>query len=486
MKLFWKNKVIMTLCLILIMIFISNDSYGNYRRRHIRKKTYSTYLIFNQPEKGLFFYYMIYKTKKRSCKVFVNLEILIYDFLNDSCKLYSKSIEIKDFRQHFSRELYNFIKLLSFSHKLSKLPLLRKKVTDEEINNIYDQIFFIPKPSKIVKQNIIIGYDIFKFYRGIHSGGEFKYLNHNYGNSYDFRARIYDTRLGRWLAVDPQQAKYPGYSPYHFGYCDPIIVIDPNGEENIVVVGNQGSSPKSDKKADGSYRYGKNRRHFLEAGLNEALRLKNESTQNGEATTLIIYQGADPAIKPYTVEEIEYITKKAAAEGINVVVVNDVDEIVDYVNYKSTEPGFFDFGENRKADLITDFSFVGHGEPDNLLVGHNDYDDMGNLRGVWNDFWSSLDLSEFDEESFDIGCRINLIACGSGLGDVFENAQKLTGGSVSGYNTTVWWGEGGLGTFRAFEKKYVPFTDPDGRNDPNRPILPENERTRTERGIRTK
>ncbi|GIV45112.1 MAG: hypothetical protein KatS3mg035_2235 [Bacteroidia bacterium] len=306
------------------------------------------------------------------------------------------------------------------------------------------------------------------------------------GNSYDFRARIYDTRLGRWLAVDPQQAKYPGYSPYHFGYCDPIIVIDPNGEENIVVVGNQGSSPKSDKKADGSYRYGKNRRHFLEAGLNEALRLKNESTQNGEATTLIIYQGADPAIKPYTVEEIEYITKKAAAEGINVVVVNDVDEIVDYVNYKSTEPGFFDFGENRKADLITDFSFVGHGEPDNLLVGHNDYDDMGNLRGVWNDFWSSLDLSEFDEESFDIGCRINLIACGSGLGDVFENAQKLTGGSVSGYNTTVWWREGGLGTFRAFEKKYVPFTDPDGRNDPNRPILPENERTRTERGIRTK
>lgn len=183
MKLFWKNKVIMTLCLILIMIFISNDSYGNYRRRHIRKKTYSTYLIFNQPEKGLFFYYMIYKTKKRSCKVFVNLEILIYDFLNDSCKLYSKSIEIKDFRQHFSRELYNFIKLLSFSHKLSKLPLLRKKVTDEEINNIYDQIFFIPKPSKIVKQNIIIGYDIFKFYRGIHSGGEFKYLNHNYGKT---------------------------------------------------------------------------------------------------------------------------------------------------------------------------------------------------------------------------------------------------------------------------------------------------------------
>jgi RHS repeat-associated protein len=28
------------------------------------------------------------------------------------------------------------------------------------------------------------------------------------GNSLDFGARIYDSRLGRWLSLDPLQAKY--------------------------------------------------------------------------------------------------------------------------------------------------------------------------------------------------------------------------------------------------------------------------------------
>ena len=32
------------------------------------------------------------------------------------------------------------------------------------------------------------------------------------GNSYDFGARIYDSRLGRWLAVDPSHDMYPDIS----------------------------------------------------------------------------------------------------------------------------------------------------------------------------------------------------------------------------------------------------------------------------------
>src|SRR5690554_1047618 len=56
------------------------------------------------------------------------------------------------------------------------------------------------------------------------------------GNSYDFGARIYDPRVGRWLSRDPQAGKYTSWSPYHFGYNNPIITIDPNGEENIIVV----------------------------------------------------------------------------------------------------------------------------------------------------------------------------------------------------------------------------------------------------------
>ena len=49
------------------------------------------------------------------------------------------------------------------------------------------------------------------------------------GNSYDFGARIYDPRLGRWLAVDPLTKKYPHLSPYNFVTNNPIIFVDPDG-----------------------------------------------------------------------------------------------------------------------------------------------------------------------------------------------------------------------------------------------------------------
>ena len=54
------------------------------------------------------------------------------------------------------------------------------------------------------------------------------------GNSYDFGARIYDPRLGRWLGVDPLTQKYPNLSPYvGIGNC-PILFIDNDGQENII------------------------------------------------------------------------------------------------------------------------------------------------------------------------------------------------------------------------------------------------------------
>ncbi len=51
------------------------------------------------------------------------------------------------------------------------------------------------------------------------------------GNSYDFGARIYDPRLGRWLARDPLEAKYPHISPYNFVLNSPLSLKDPDGRE---------------------------------------------------------------------------------------------------------------------------------------------------------------------------------------------------------------------------------------------------------------
>ncbi|MEZ4721120.1 MAG: RHS repeat-associated core domain-containing protein [Flavobacteriales bacterium] len=56
------------------------------------------------------------------------------------------------------------------------------------------------------------------------------------GNSYDFGARIYDPRLGRWLSLDPLQAKFPSMSPYNFVGNMPTIAVDPDGRDIFLVI----------------------------------------------------------------------------------------------------------------------------------------------------------------------------------------------------------------------------------------------------------
>jgi|GEM_PF-1632458 len=51
------------------------------------------------------------------------------------------------------------------------------------------------------------------------------------GNQQDYGMRIYDTRLGRFLSVDPIAKEYPWYSPYHFAGNNPIRNLDLDGLE---------------------------------------------------------------------------------------------------------------------------------------------------------------------------------------------------------------------------------------------------------------
>ena len=53
---------------------------------------------------------------------------------------------------------------------------------------------------------------------------------------YDYGFRIYDSRLGRFLSVDPLTKSYPWYSPYQFAGNKPIIAIDLDGLEEYIVV----------------------------------------------------------------------------------------------------------------------------------------------------------------------------------------------------------------------------------------------------------
>jgi RHS repeat-associated protein len=64
------------------------------------------------------------------------------------------------------------------------------------------------------------------------------------GNAYDFGARTYDARLGRWWSVDPLFAEYMNLSVYCFTANNPIYYIDSDGRRFKV----KGSD---DKASDG-------------------------------------------------------------------------------------------------------------------------------------------------------------------------------------------------------------------------------------------
>lgn len=57
------------------------------------------------------------------------------------------------------------------------------------------------------------------------------------GTSYDFGARIYDARLGRWWSVDPLFQKYPMTSAYVAMGNNPIQIIDIDGRDILIALG---------------------------------------------------------------------------------------------------------------------------------------------------------------------------------------------------------------------------------------------------------
>jgi RHS repeat-associated protein len=48
---------------------------------------------------------------------------------------------------------------------------------------------------------------------------------------YTTEYRLYDTRVGRWLSVDPLFEKYVGMSPYNYCMLNPVMMVDPDGRE---------------------------------------------------------------------------------------------------------------------------------------------------------------------------------------------------------------------------------------------------------------
>lgn len=102
-----------------------------------------------------------------------------------------------------------------------------------KINNISVTQFFEDTPAPIAKRE---GAGYRYGFQGQEKDDEIK----GAGNSIAFKYRIHDTRLGRFLSVDPLSKEYPWNSSYAFAENSPIAFIDLEGLERYFA-------------ADGSY-----------------------------------------------------------------------------------------------------------------------------------------------------------------------------------------------------------------------------------------
>ena len=53
------------------------------------------------------------------------------------------------------------------------------------------------------------------------------------GKTFDFGARFYDSRVGRFLTVDPKAREFPWQTTYNYAANSPLILVDENGEGPI-------------------------------------------------------------------------------------------------------------------------------------------------------------------------------------------------------------------------------------------------------------
>jgi RHS repeat-associated protein len=74
--------------------------------------------------------------------------------------------------------------------------------------------------------------DRYRFgFNGMEKDNELKGI----GNSLDFGARMYDSRIGKFLSLDPLAKQFPWNTPYSFAENDVIRAIDEDGERRTIV-----------------------------------------------------------------------------------------------------------------------------------------------------------------------------------------------------------------------------------------------------------
>jgi len=141
----------------------------------------------------------------------------------------------------------------------------------------------------------------------------------------DFGARIYDSRLGRWLSLDPLSSKLASQNPFNFCLNNPILFIDPDGAYPIVTITKQQTGKTTLQRVIGYL--GTSKTQFTKVPLfkvtvtdtedknfkmefyvtRDAFAVKNGDATNGQMKmTNVAFEPKDAKINHFTGKPIEY------------------------------------------------------------------------------------------------------------------------------------------------------------------------------------
>ncbi len=159
------------------------------------------------------------------------------------------------------------------------------------------------------------------------------------GNSFNFGARQYDSRIARWYRQDPKSKKGPNWSTYKAFMCNPIRYSDPDGQWEWDEVGNLTA-----QKGDQAWSLAS----FLGTSVNNSL---NMLARSG-------YQVNEKGILNLKVGEKIYSHNLYIVEkDVSGAIVDGNLEAVNHYFKGNGEPA--DVGDNTTDDLIYSMEFIG-------------------------------------------------------------------------------------------------------------------------------
>ncbi len=216
-----------------------------------------------------------------------------------------------------------------------------------------------------------------------------KELNADLGlDWYDYGARWLDVETGRWSSIDPLAESYASMSPFNYVANNPIIRIDPDGRENIAVVGSQNENGAGNKLM------------FVNQAL-RSMRIWAEEQSNETRTMVLFTEG-------YSDNQITAIAESVSAFGGHLVLVNSSQELTNYLN--SGEVSSNEVSEYRINDKITDVDIYAHG-----IVGSIEFGYKTSKADIYR--FNSMNAESLNSSAFQSNGCITSYACRTGLGN---------------------------------------------------------------------